>query len=205
MACGIRTAFRCPYDRRHRPCVLVSTALLRETHGLEHDWLLVFWMTFQRHWPTDGDNTYVDFIRDGLFWIWCSTSRRQFSLAPPDRGTVQSKIRSFISMYKESVAKSTHSGLPWLRASFASNSEPAFIFGHSTSWTPPPEKVGHCGSLPCVMEPSIRERRSKPTPARRIRGRTLDAASRNTAGTLGNNFEPKLQPDGFGKSLPTPR
>ena len=21
---------------------------------------------FQRHWPTDGDNTYVDFLRDGI-------------------------------------------------------------------------------------------------------------------------------------------
>lgn len=35
-----------------------------ETHGLPHDWV-AFLDDFQRHWPTDGDHTCVDFVRDG--------------------------------------------------------------------------------------------------------------------------------------------
>ena len=35
-----------------------------EAHRLEPDWP-AFLDDFQRHWPTDEDNTYVDFIRDG--------------------------------------------------------------------------------------------------------------------------------------------
>jgi len=35
-----------------------------EVHGLLPDWP-AFLEDFQRHWPTDGDHTYVDFVRDG--------------------------------------------------------------------------------------------------------------------------------------------
>ena len=35
-----------------------------EAHRLEPDWA-AFVDDFQRHWPTDEDNTYVDFVRDG--------------------------------------------------------------------------------------------------------------------------------------------
>lgn len=36
-----------------------------ELHGLPLDWPF-FLDDFQRHWPTDGDRTYVDFVRDGI-------------------------------------------------------------------------------------------------------------------------------------------
>ena len=36
-----------------------------EVHGLLPDWPS-FLDDFQRHWPTDDDNTYVDFVRDGI-------------------------------------------------------------------------------------------------------------------------------------------
>jgi hypothetical protein len=36
-----------------------------EVHGLLPDWP-AFLDDFQRHWPTDEDHTYVDFVRDGL-------------------------------------------------------------------------------------------------------------------------------------------
>ena len=36
-----------------------------EAHGLPPDWP-DFLDDFQRHWPTDADHTYVDFVRDGL-------------------------------------------------------------------------------------------------------------------------------------------
>ncbi len=35
-----------------------------EVHGLAPDWP-AFLDDFQRHWPTDEDHTYVDFVRDG--------------------------------------------------------------------------------------------------------------------------------------------
>ncbi len=35
-----------------------------QTHQLPLDWP-IFLDDFQRHWPTDDDNTYVDFVRDG--------------------------------------------------------------------------------------------------------------------------------------------
>jgi hypothetical protein len=36
-----------------------------EVHRLEPNWP-AFLDDFQRHWPTDEDNTYVDFVRDGV-------------------------------------------------------------------------------------------------------------------------------------------
>ena len=35
-----------------------------ETHFLQPDWA-TFLDDFWRHWPTDGDHVYVDFVRDG--------------------------------------------------------------------------------------------------------------------------------------------
>jgi hypothetical protein len=68
---------------------------------------------FCKHWPTDNDHTYVDFIRD----------RED---GPPDRTGDPSDLRlteKWTSSAKSvfqfdvqgSVAKSTHAGLPWLR------------------------------------------------------------------------------------------
>jgi hypothetical protein len=36
-----------------------------EVHHLPPDWPN-FLDDFQRYWPTDGENTYVDFVRDGI-------------------------------------------------------------------------------------------------------------------------------------------
>ena len=36
-----------------------------EVHQLKPDWP-TFLEDFQRHWPTDAEHTYVDFVRDGL-------------------------------------------------------------------------------------------------------------------------------------------
>ena len=36
-----------------------------EGHRLPPDWP-TFLEDFQRHWPTDAEHTYVDFVRDGL-------------------------------------------------------------------------------------------------------------------------------------------
>lgn len=68
---------------------------------------------FCRHWPTDQDHTYVDFIRE-------------LDGGPPDRTGKNNEFRlteKWTSSAKSvfhfdiqgQVAKSTHAGLPWLR------------------------------------------------------------------------------------------
>lgn len=83
-----------------------------ETHQLKPDWY-VFLDDFQLHWPTDQGNVYVDFARDGLV-----------GNGPARQGNA--KWRRLTEQYcraksvfhfdvQGSVAKSTHSGIPWLR------------------------------------------------------------------------------------------
>jgi hypothetical protein len=84
-----------------------------EVHHLLPDWP-AFLDDFQRHWPTDGDHTYVDFVRDGV----CgsgearSGSARWRRLTEVRAGTAKSVFHFDVP---GSVAKSTHAGLPWLR------------------------------------------------------------------------------------------
>jgi hypothetical protein len=84
-----------------------------ETHGLEPDWA-AFLDDFQRHWPTDGDNIYVDFVRDGIRGNGAARagSRRWRRLAEEYAGGAKSVFHFDVP---GSVAKSTHAGLPWLR------------------------------------------------------------------------------------------
>src|SRR4051794_11168839 len=83
-----------------------------EVHLLPPDWP-GFLDDFQRHWPTDDDNMYVDFIRDGLHGNGAARSgdSRWRRLAD-----VRSRAKSaFHFDVQGTVAKSTHAGLPWLR------------------------------------------------------------------------------------------
>ncbi len=77
------------------------------------DWR-VFLEDFQRHWPTDDDLTYVDFVREGV----CGDAATR-SGNPRWRRVTEIRARGAKSVFhfdvQGSVAKSTHSGLPWLR------------------------------------------------------------------------------------------
>lgn len=95
---------------RDRPRLLVPDSYF-ERYGLK-SWPL-FLDDFCKHWPTDADHTYVDFIRD----------REE---GPPDRTGDPTDLRltekwtsSAKSVFRfdvhGSVAKSTHAGLPWLQ------------------------------------------------------------------------------------------
>jgi hypothetical protein len=84
-----------------------------EFHHLLPDWP-IFLDDFQRHWPTDEDNVYVDFIRDGLCGEGAARKgdsrwRRLTELNAPGAKSV------FHFDVQGSVAKSTHAGIPWLR------------------------------------------------------------------------------------------
>jgi hypothetical protein len=84
-----------------------------ETHHLAPDWA-AFLEDFQRHWPTDGDHVYVDFVREGV----CGTggaragNTRWRRLTEKRAGAAKSVFHFDVP---GSVAKSTHAGLPWLR------------------------------------------------------------------------------------------
>ncbi len=83
-----------------------------EKYGLPHNWF-DFLDDFQQHWPTDEDNIYVDFVRygdvgNGKARTGNSRWRRITELhAHTAKSVFQFDVQG-------SVAKSTHSGLPWL-------------------------------------------------------------------------------------------
>jgi hypothetical protein len=84
-----------------------------EMHGLKPDWP-TFLDDFQRHWPTDDDHTYVDFIREGMMGNGAARtgSARWRRLTEERAGGAKSVFHFDV---QGSVAKSTHAGIPWLR------------------------------------------------------------------------------------------
>ena len=73
----------------------------------------VFLDDFQQHWPTDRDDTYVEFIRDGLLGHGAARTgsarwRRVVDVLARAKSVFHFDVPG-------SVAKSTHAGLPWLR------------------------------------------------------------------------------------------
>lgn len=84
-----------------------------QKHSLPHDWP-AFLEDFWRHWPTDGENTYVDFVRDGSVGngaARCGNNRWR-RLTEERAGSAKSVFHFDV---QGSVAKSTHAGIPWLR------------------------------------------------------------------------------------------
>src|SRR5260370_32837019 len=84
-----------------------------EVHALKPDWPS-FLDDFQRHWPTDDDHTYVDFVRGGV----CGNGTPRMGNARWRRLT-EERAGGAKSVFHfdvpGSVAKSTHAGIPWLR------------------------------------------------------------------------------------------
>jgi len=84
-----------------------------EAHSLELNWQ-AFLDDYQRHWPTDEDSTYVQFVRDGAVGNGQARSgnARWRRLTERRAGTAKSTFHFDV---QGQVAKSTHAGLPWLR------------------------------------------------------------------------------------------
>ncbi|WPZ26326.1 hypothetical protein UM399_04835 [Sulfitobacter pontiacus] len=84
-----------------------------EVYGLEPDWP-GFLEDFQRHWPTDTDHIYVDFVRNGAVGNGAAREgssrwrRLTEERSPGAKSVFQFDVQG-------SVAKSTHAGIPWLR------------------------------------------------------------------------------------------
>lgn len=83
-----------------------------ETHGLLPDWPK-FLEDFQRHWPTDEDHAYVDFVREGALGNGAARSGNARW-----RRLTEERARGAKSVFhfdvQGQVAKSTHAGIPWL-------------------------------------------------------------------------------------------
>lgn len=77
-------------------------------HDLPLDWPS-FLEDFRRHWPTHEDHTYVDFIRDEF----CQRVGEPYWFRLTELWTAAAKS-VFRFDVQGAVAKSTHTGLPWL-------------------------------------------------------------------------------------------
>ena len=84
-----------------------------EAHGLAPAWP-AFLDDFQRHWPTDEDHVYVDFVREGVMGDGASRMghARWRRLTEMRAGGPRSVFR-FAGL--GAVGKSAHAGIPWLR------------------------------------------------------------------------------------------
>jgi len=83
-----------------------------EVHHLPPNWH-EFLDDFQRHWPTDGDHIYVDFIRDGIRGNGLDrTGSSRWRRLTEERAGAKSVFHFDVP---GSVAKSSHAGIPWLR------------------------------------------------------------------------------------------
>lgn len=82
-----------------------------EELGVPGDWTM-FLRDFQRHWPTDAPDMYVDFIREGVAGAGAA---RSGSAKWRRLADVRARAKSVFHFdVPGSVAKSTHAGLPWL-------------------------------------------------------------------------------------------
>jgi hypothetical protein len=83
-----------------------------DKYQLPLDWP-AFLRDFQKHWPTDMDNTYVDFVIDGVDGNGAARTGNSLwrRTAEVRSGSAKSVFHFHVP---GSVAKSTHSGLPWL-------------------------------------------------------------------------------------------
>jgi hypothetical protein len=105
-----------------------------EVHSLPPDWP-AFLDDFQRHWPTDDDHLYVDFIRDGLHGDCAARSGNSRWRRLTE---VRCRAKSVFHFdVQGSVAKSTHAGLPWLRHLLQQLGEHVHFWPFD-GWTPPP-------------------------------------------------------------------
>jgi hypothetical protein len=81
-------------------------------YGLPLDWP-TFLEDFHRHWPTDQDHVYVDFVREGVVGNGAARSGNPRWLRMTEQRTRTAKS-VFRFDVQGAVGKSTHSGLPWL-------------------------------------------------------------------------------------------
>lgn len=108
-----------------------------EVHHILPEWP-VFLDDFCHHWPTDEDDMYVDFIRDGRYGNGAARDgNSRWRRLTDERSRTAKSVFHFD--VQGSVAKSTHSGLPWLRY-LRQQLGKQVHFWPFDGWTPPPQR-----------------------------------------------------------------
>lgn len=156
-------------------------------HHLPLEWP-AFLDDFHRHWPTDGDHVYVDFVRDGLNGQGHSRqgNSRWRRLTELRTGSAKSV---FHFDCPGSVAKSTHAGLPWLR--FIRQRCPQAHFWPFDGWDVPPGKSVLAEAYPALwMRDFARDGRNDDQQAAYAVAEALRQA--DIAETLLEYFSPQL-------------
>ena len=131
-----------------------------EAHRLEPDWA-AFLDDFQRHWPTDEDNAYVDFVRDGTIGNGAVRmgDARWRRLTEVRAGATKSVFRFDV---QGAVAKSTHAGIPWLRF-IRQRLGPYVHFWPFDGLGYPRRAFSHRRGLSSAVEPILRAGRTNQT------------------------------------------
>ena len=106
-----------------------------ERHRLAPDWPS-FLDDFCAHWPTDEPHTYVDFVRYGQAGNGAARTGERTWRRLTEEATGSAKSVFHFDV-QGSVAKSTHSGIPWLRTLRRARSE--LHFWPFDGWTPASE------------------------------------------------------------------
>jgi hypothetical protein len=107
---------------------------------------------FQRHWPTDLPNVYVDFVRDG---IRGDAEARQGVARWRRLTEVRCGAKSVFHFdVPGSVAKSTHAGLPWLRY-LRQELGSDLHFWPFDGWAPPSGRSVIAEGYPALLTASI--------------------------------------------------
>jgi hypothetical protein len=129
-----------------------------EAHHLKPDWP-AFLDDFQRHWPTDEDNTYVDFVRHGTVGNGAARmgDPRWRRLTEVRAGATKGVFRFDV---QGAVAKSTHAGIPWLRF-IRRRLGPRVHFWPFDGWEIPPRRSAIAEVYPALWSRSYaREERT---------------------------------------------
>jgi hypothetical protein len=160
-----------------------------EMHRLPPDWS-AFLDDFHRHWPTDDDHMYVDFIRDGLHGKGAARGgNSRWRRLAEERCRAKSVFHFDV---QGSVAKSTHAGLPWLR--FLRREHGSQLhFWPFDGWQPPQGRSVIAEIYPALWSRDFpkEERNDHQHDAYSTARWMLEA---DAEGLLGVHFEPPLAP-----------
>ena len=161
-----------------------------EAHLIPPDWP-AFLDDFQRHWPTDHDHMYVDFIRDGLRGNGAARSgdSRWRRLTELRSRTAKSVFHFDV---QGTVAKSSHAGIPWLRFLRRELGTRVHVWPFD-GWTPPAD-----ASVIAEIYPALWSR-SFPVDDRNAHQHDAYSAAKwmkhaDAAGWLNGFFTPTLTP-----------
>jgi hypothetical protein len=160
-----------------------------EVHRLPPNWP-AFLDDFQHHWPTDDDQTYVDFVRDGLRGRGdARAGNSRWRRMTEERSRAKSVFHFDV---QGSVAKSTHSGLPWLRYLRHQLGERVHFWPFD-GWEPPPSRSVIAEVYPALWS------RTFPTEGRNSDQHDAFSVARwmqlsDSTDTLPIHFSPQLSP-----------